>query len=246
MILTAHQPVYIPWLGLFHKIALSDQYCIFDIAQYQTKDYNNRNKIKTSNGSIWLSVPVESKNHFTKSVGEIKIHQNGWQKKHFKSIDLAYKKAPFYSDYISEIEHILLGQSYVQLADLNRAFLEFGLRCLGIEVPIVTASNYNFTGQKSDLVLDMVEKLNANCYIFGAQGEDYAKKEDFEAANIYIIFQNYNPPVYQQLHGEFNANMSFLDLIFNVGQNSFNTMMKDNLKKNELLKILKSKGFKYE
>ena len=66
MILTAHQPVYLPWLGLFHKIALADQFCIFDIAQYQRKDFNNRNKIKTHTGPIWLSVPVESKDHFSK------------------------------------------------------------------------------------------------------------------------------------------------------------------------------------
>ena len=54
MILTAHQPVYLPWLGLFHKIALADCFCIFDIAQYQKKDFNNRNKIKTANGSLLL------------------------------------------------------------------------------------------------------------------------------------------------------------------------------------------------
>ena len=59
MILTAHQPVYMPWLGLFHKIALADQYCIFDIAQYQTKDFNNRNKIKTNNNAEEIKIEVK-------------------------------------------------------------------------------------------------------------------------------------------------------------------------------------------
>ena len=44
IILSAHQPVYLPWLGLFHKIALADIFCVFDIVQYQRKDFNNRNK----------------------------------------------------------------------------------------------------------------------------------------------------------------------------------------------------------
>ena len=66
MILTAHQPVYLPWIGLFHKIYLADQFCWFDIAQYQKRDFNNRNKIKTAQGELWLTVPVESKNHFEK------------------------------------------------------------------------------------------------------------------------------------------------------------------------------------
>ena len=60
IILSAHQPVYLPWLGLFHKIALADIFCVFDIVQYQRKDFNNRNKIKTSAGPICLTVPVKS------------------------------------------------------------------------------------------------------------------------------------------------------------------------------------------
>ena len=52
MILTAHQPVYLPWLGLFHKIALADEFVFFDQVQYLPKDWMNRNKIKTQIGSI--------------------------------------------------------------------------------------------------------------------------------------------------------------------------------------------------
>ena len=76
MILTAHQSVYLPWLGLFHKIALAEMFCLFDIVQYQKRDYNNRNKIKTPNGEIWLTVPVESKQHFGKilEARDIKVH----------------------------------------------------------------------------------------------------------------------------------------------------------------------------
>ena len=106
MILTAHQPVYLPWLGLFHKIYLADVFCYFDIVQYQKKDFNNRNQIKTSNGAKWLSVPVESKNHFKKSVGNIKIIPGNWIRKHLKSIELAYKKSEFYKNYKEEFENI--------------------------------------------------------------------------------------------------------------------------------------------
>src|SRR5882762_3147138 len=156
MLLSAHQPVYLPWLGLFHKIALADLFCYFDIAQYQTKDFNNRNRIKTHDGNMWLSVPVESKNHFEKRVGEIGIVQSGWQRKHLKSIQIAYQKAPYFSRYMAEIEPLLM--------------LRFFLRCLDIQTPIVKASDYKFAGAKSDLVLDMCVKLGADLYVFGAQG----------------------------------------------------------------------------
>jgi len=228
VILTAHQPVYLPWLGLFHKIALADQFCIFDIAQYQKKDFNNRNKIKTHTGPIWLSVPVESKDHFSKSLAQIKILNNGWNRKHFTSIDLAYKKAPFYRDYIGELETILLTLSYEDLAALNRATLEFGLRALNITTPIVTATDYEFRGQKSDLVLDMCRQLGANTYIFGAQGRNYADVGSFTSAGIDARFQDYQHPTYPQLHGSFEPYMSVIDLLFNAGPESAKILMSGN------------------
>ena len=200
MILTAHQPVYLPWLGLFHKIALADMYCIFDIAQYQTKDYNNRNKIKTNAGPIWLSVPVESKNHFEKKLCDIRVVDNGWNRKHLKSIQLAYQKAPYYKDYAGLIEQIL-GKRFEFLTDLNTEILRSFMRVLGIEVPVVKASDYDFAGYKSDLVLDMCVKLKASHYIFGAQGRNYADVAPFESAGIQVSFQDYVHPTYRQQIG---------------------------------------------
>ncbi|CAN5233089.1 WbqC family protein [soil metagenome] len=231
MILTAHQPVYLPWLGLFHKIAMADRFCIFDIAQYQTKDFNNRNKIKTNAGSIWLSVPVESKDHFEKKLCDIKVVNNGWNRKHFKSIDLAYKKAPYYSNYIGTLEDILASKTYTYLADLNFATLDFGLKALGIAVPIDTASKHEFEGAKSDLVLDMCKKLGASRYVFGAQGRNYADLPSFAEAGIAVDFQDYQHPVYPQLHGGFEPYMSVIDLLFNVGPESFNVLMSGNVSK---------------
>ena len=96
MILTAHQPTYLPWLGTFHKLLLADTFCFFDIAQYQKKEWDNRNLIYTHNGELMLSVPTKSKNHFKKTIGNIEIdNQTNWSKKHYKSIFLSYGKHPF-------------------------------------------------------------------------------------------------------------------------------------------------------
>jgi hypothetical protein len=217
MILTGHQPVYLPWLGLFHKIALADLYCYFDIAQYQTKDYNNRNRIKTHNGEIWLSVPVESKNHFDKRVGEIRIVQSGWQRKHLKSLQIAYQKAAYFSVYMTELEALLWSHSSGTLGDLNLEMLRFFLRCLDIQTPIVKASDYQFEGKKSDLVLDMCVKLGADIYIFGAQGKTYADVDKFRLFGVEPYFQQYNHPTYRQLYGDFQPYLSVIDLLFNEG-----------------------------
>jgi hypothetical protein len=234
VIISAHQPVYLPWLGLFHKIALADLFCYFDIAQYQTKDYNNRNKIKTHSGEIWLSVPVESKNHLEKSVGDIRIVQNGWQRKHFKSIQFSYQKAPYYRDYIDGLEAILIGQSFETLADLNLRMLRFLMDCLALKTPIVRASDYAFRGTKSDLVLDMCLQLKADTYIFGAQGRNYADVDRFRAGGVEPYFQDYRHPVYRQLHGEFLPYMSVVDLLFNEGPGSRETLLGGNVTRADL------------
>lgn len=47
MIITAHQPAYLPWLGYFDKILKSDIYVFMDIVQYEDRSFINRNKIET-------------------------------------------------------------------------------------------------------------------------------------------------------------------------------------------------------
>jgi hypothetical protein len=229
MILTAHQPVYIPWLGLFHKIFLAEHFCIFDIAQYQTKDYNNRNLIKTHQGQIWLSVPVESKDHYQKKLCDIKIINNGWNKKHFKSIQLSYKNSPYFKDYSAGLEQILIGNNYEFLTDLNTDILKFMLKAFNIDVQISKASDFDFAGAKSDLVLDMCVKLKADKYIFGSQGKNYADEESFKKQNVTIYFQDYKHPVYKQLHGDFLPYMSALDLLFNEGPKSKEILISGNI-----------------
>jgi len=228
LILTAHQPVYLPWLGLFNKIALADLFCFFDIVQYQKKDYNNRNKIKTNAGELWLSVPVESKQHFSKNVAEIKIIQNGWQNKHIKTIQLQYKKSRYFVDYFERISEAIINSSRGTLGDLNLSLLRELMDILGITTPIVLASEHDFHGEKSDLVLDMCEKLGATEYIFGAQGKNYADIESFLSKGIIPHFQDYVHPIYNQLHGEFLPFMSVIDLIFNAGDDSLNIIMREN------------------
>lgn len=228
MILTAHQPVYLPWLGFFHKIALAEKFCVFDVAQYQTKDYNNRNKIKTNAGPIWLTVPVESKQHFEKRIADVRIVSNGWNRKHIKSIELAYKKAPYFEQYFPPMRD-LLAQQFDLLTELNTQMLELLLSQLGIAIPVVKATGLGLEGKKSDLVLDMCLKLGADVYVFGAQGRNYADVDAFLRAGVKPYFQDYIHPLYRQLNGAFEPYMSVIDLLYNEGPASLEILMSGNV-----------------
>ena len=127
MILTAHQPCYLPWLGLFNKIELSDEFCFFDIVQYQRKDFNNRNKIISDKKPIWLNVPVNDSGRFNKNINEIKISGDIWKKKQLKSIYLSYKKTKFFENYF-DIFSKILQKKYIFLVDLNFELTLFFLK----------------------------------------------------------------------------------------------------------------------
>ena len=184
MILTAHQPSYIPWLGLFEKISRSDVFCVFNDVQYTNKDFINRNRIKTNSGVQWLTVPVLAKGHRALKISEIEIMQDGWALKHLKTIKTAYAKAPFISNYIDKIEEIFLLTEWVSVQDLDFAWLKFGLDFFKLKPEIVFASDFKFQGAKSDLVLDMCNTLGANKYIFGSQGVNYANIDSFSKNGI--------------------------------------------------------------
>lgn len=234
MILTAHQPVYLPWLGLFHKIALADKFVFFNEVQYLPKDWMNRNKIKTPVGEIWLTVPVLRKGYLDMNTSEIEINNDtDWKRKHLKSILINYKKAPYFENYFNFFEETY-SKDWHYLADLNEYMLKWFLKQLGISIDFVKASDFKFQGTKSDLVLDMCKQMGSDLYIFGSLGKEYAKVEDFKEHGVRIIFQEYKHPVYPQMHGNFIPNLSVIDLLFNCGPNSLDIIMSNNMTKNDL------------
>ena len=229
MILTAHQPVYLPWLGVFHKIALADRFVSFNQVQYQPKDWNNRNRVKTPQGPVWLSVPVKRKGYLEKKICDIEINNDvKWRHKHWNTLLHNYGKAPHFSNYAEYFEDVYSRQ-WKTLTELNESMLAWFLSELGINAPIISAGDLDLQGAKSDLVLDMCKKLDADIYIFGEQGRGYADEATFEAAGIKPLFQDYRHPVYAQQQGDFISHLSIVDLLFNCGGDSLDILMSGNL-----------------
>jgi hypothetical protein len=234
MILSAHQPAYLPWLGLFHKIAVADRFIVFDQVQYVPKDWISRNTVKGPNGPILLTVPVHSKDHREKRIVDIEImNDSPWAKKHWMSLAQCYQKAPFFKAYADFFEDTYK-REWKLLADLNFHMLKWFLDTLGIKTPVTKAGDYRFQGAKSELVLDMCKQMGAEIYIFGAMGADYADVDAFKAAGVTPYFQDYVHPTYRQNHGPFLPNMSVVDLLFNVGPASLETLLSCNASREQV------------
>lgn len=220
MIISINQPAYLPWLGYYHRIALSDAFVFLDHVQFEKNSFINRNKIRIIDGSTWLSIPVKTSGRFGNlAISNVEILNNGWQKKHLAGIRMNYAKAPFFDFYFPEIEK-LLQQEYILLApflfDMNTLFLKW----LGIQTKVIRSSDLELQEKKSDLILEICRKLEAKTYFSGKMGINYLELPKFESSGILVKFQDYKHPVYTQRFPGFEPYMGVLDLLMNHGDQS--------------------------
>lgn len=216
------QPNYIPWKGVFDLINRVDIFVFFDDVQYTTKDWRNRNKIKTPNGDLWLTVPVKSKGQRHQLICEAEINtEDNWQLKHYKTIKSSYQKAKFFKEYEFLLEEIYLKTQWKKIADLDIFSTKLLASTLGIRVQWINSSNLNCSGDKEgERVVEICNKLNCNYFINGPSAKAFMSQSIFDDANITLDYINYNYPEYPQLYSPFNHYVSVLDLIFNCGNDA--------------------------
>jgi hypothetical protein len=242
MLFSAHQPAYLPWLGYFHKLALADKFVVLDDVQFEKNSFTNRNQIKSSNGPIWLTVPLLNIGHTEKTVKDMKINNDvDWRKNHWRSIYFNYKKAPFFSQHADYFENFYQ-KRWNNLIDVINEQLKYFISQLGIKTEVVLQSELSVNSKKKQLVVDLCRKCDANNFIFGSMGRDYADEDFFRDNDIKIYFQNYEHPIYGQQFKDFVSNMAVIDLLFNVPREDIlEIIMNKNISKEELNKIFKEK-----
>jgi hypothetical protein len=221
MIVAAHQPLFIPWIGYFDKIYKADLFVIVDNVQFTSYGWIRRNSIKTSFGSQNITVPViKMKEDLEKKINEVKIDYQmnfKWKKNHLNSFQLNYGRAPYFQEVFARIREIYEYPFYL-LSEFNIELIKFICSYLKIETKLVLASELDTGGSKTDLIIDICYKSNATSFILGMGGSrDYADRKKIESNNITIVEQNFRHPVYKQLFGEFIPNLSILDILFNEG-----------------------------
>ena len=227
MIVAIHQPNYLPWLGYFNKMARSDVFVIFDDVQLvRGKSFVTRNRVKTANGVQWLTVPVKEKSELV-LIKDTLIAQDGkWQKKHWKTIQLSYKKAPYFDKYEAKFSQIY-DASWEKASELNVSLIKLIKDLMGIKTTLVLSSEMNIEARGTEKIISILRELKADKYITG-EGEGskrYVAEEEFKKNNVELIYQHFEHPIYHQLWGDFVPNLSVIDLLFNEGDRSLQILM---------------------
>lgn len=205
-------------MGFFKKIQGSDLFVFLDDVQYEKNWVQNRNKIRTSEGSMWLTVPVNA------SIGsllkDIRIENTtNWRTKHKKSIQINYSKTSYFKDFWPSLEQIY-EKNYDLLIDVDMEIIQLLMKELQIKTKTIFSSELGISDKGSDRILNICKKLGADVYLSGILGSDYLNLKNFEENNIKVQFQNFQHPVYEQYYKPFLPNMSSIDLIFNEGKNA--------------------------
>jgi hypothetical protein len=218
-----HQPNYIPWAGYFYKIARSDVFVVLDAVQYpRGQSFAARNRIKTPNGPAFLTIRVhipkgrEGKVLYT----DVIFSDTKWKEKHLKTLSLNYKKASHFQEVYELIEPAI--RTHDKLADLNLALIRAIADYLEIRTGIVLLSDilHDF-GQKTDLIVDICKRLDADVYLSGTGGgKAYNDEALLNENQIQLVYSDFTHPEYPQLWGEFIPNLSILDMLFNCGRQS--------------------------
>ena len=231
MILSAHQPQYIPWLGYFHKMAKSDCFVFLDKVQYKPREFQNRNKIRTPDGWIWLSVPAISKNRYRQTICDVMIDDEfPWRRKHLMSLKSCYGRCRFFGEYFPFFENIY-AKKWERLLDLNVCIINYISEKLSINTPLHFESQLAVVGKSTERIIEICRKLKADTYLSGIGGKDYLEEEKFIQAGLNLVYQNFRHPTYQQEfispQSGFISYLSILDLLFNEGPASRQILLKE-------------------
>jgi hypothetical protein len=219
MIVSIHQPQYIPWIPYFSKIHLSDLFVLLDDVQYQKNGLQNRNYIYTQNGTTRLTLSVKGK--LGDKINQITLFDKRELSKHWKTIEQAYKKAPYFGELQPELAKFYT-RDYTLLEELCSDLILFLCKYIGINTKIIKSSSLQKQGEKSALILNICQQLKTTTYISGSGGLDYLDQKSFADANIKLQIMEYKVREYKQVNNKdgFVKELSIFDLVFNVGKSS--------------------------
>jgi hypothetical protein len=217
-IVTAHQPNYIPWIGLFSKIQQSHCFVVADTFTLGNQTPFNRNKIRTNTGWGYLTIPLPHKSKAIRLCDIPSPPDKKWQDLHWQTIYRNYARTEYFKDYQDFFKEIYFGD-FEYLWQINLKIILYLMRCFNIEVEVLKASDLGVDPDlpTTEFIISMVNRAGGNIYLSGPSGKNYLELEKFPQNNLGLKFFKLEHPVYEQRYPGFEPNMSAIDLLFNHG-----------------------------
>ena len=210
------QSGYIPWRGYFDFVEEVDIFVFLDDVQYTKRDWRSRNRIRTRDGSTWLSVPVVGGRD--QLIDDVRIdYSQRWVGKHLDTIRHNYGKTGFFEPLFSELAG-MLQERFEYLSQMNRTIIGHICDMTGISTPRMVSSDLAIQGVREEKLLEIVRTLGGDVYLSGPAAASYLDAGNWEKAGIELRFKDYSGyPEYEQISRPFEPNVSIIDTIFMQG-----------------------------
>lgn len=228
MIVSIHQPNFAPWLGFFDKMAHSDILVLLDTVQLVKRGYQNRARIKSTNGPRWLTIPVLKKGRFYQLTREAEVDEKSdWRTVHQRTLDHVLSKAPYRQELVDCIKPAYIRKDLHRLADFNTTLIRIIVDRLGIRTHLVMASELECDGKSSQLMVNLTKAVGGDVYLSGPTGRCYLEPKIFSAECVALRYHTFDPFEYPQQFGPFIPGLSCFDYLANVGFNLWPTRQRD-------------------
>lgn len=218
------QPTYFPWIGYFSLIDAVDVFVFLDNVKIEKHSWHVRNKIKTANGPIFLTVPVNlPQGRMATLINEARLSRtDNWQERHLKSLMLTYKRSPFFAAVFPVLQALIETKADVNLADFNIKIITTIAKKLGIATKFVRASELTgVEGEKDLRLISICRRLKCQEYLSPIGSACYIDKlragGQFPTHGVKLRYHNFEHPAYNQMYDQFLPYMSVVDLLFNCG-----------------------------
>ena len=215
------QSNYIPWKGYFDMIAAVDEFILYDDMQYTRRDWRNRNLIKTPQGVQWLTVPVLVKGKYHQKIRDTEIDGSEWTSDHWKALVQNYRRAPNFNEIATWLEPLYGATAPVNIARLNRQFIEAVCGYLNIKTVIKNSWDFELPEGKTERLAALCAQAGGTEYISGPAARNYIEEQVFTERGIKLTWFDYEGyQEYPQLWGGFTHGVTVLDLLFNCGEDA--------------------------
>ena len=220
-VLAAHQPNYLPWLGVLAKAGQADIFVLADDVQYSKHGYTNRNRIRSADGWQWLTVPVLTRGREGQTVRDVVVEEGRrWPRKHMESLRWNYGRAPHFEEHEEALEEIY-GRSHRRLLDWNLDLFRFLMDRLAIDTEVRLSSQLGSGAEGTRRIADMAAACDCDVYLAGDGGSrSYLDEAVMREVGVEVRHARFEHPRYPQCFPGFEPGMCGLDLLFNCGPRS--------------------------
>jgi hypothetical protein len=198
VVVSVHQPNFMPWTKLLAKIVASDVFVAYDSVQFNKREFHARQRFATARGGpAFLSVPVR---HTGKRevIHEMRIvTEQPWRARHLDFLVANYGHTPYFGEVFPVIEGVYAADHEL-LAEHNIALIEAFCGYLGSPVRVVRASSLPHAGSREERLLDLVRAVGWDEHLTSTTSTHEIDWSGFRGAGIPVWTQEFTAPVYEQ------------------------------------------------